>query len=60
VNEQIANILADPAKYPVFTSNADEAYSNIQALFRILTLTIMQGDSIGGMESMSRSSLSIK
>jgi hypothetical protein len=25
VNEQIAAILADPAKYPVFTSNADDA-----------------------------------
>lgn len=25
VNEQIAKILADPTKYPVFTSNADEA-----------------------------------
>jgi hypothetical protein len=30
INEQIAAILADPVKHPVFTSNADDAILNIQ------------------------------
>jgi hypothetical protein len=39
INEQIAAILADPVKHPVFTSNADDAifkytgYTLIQSVF---------------------------
>jgi hypothetical protein len=40
INEQIAAILADPVKHPVFTSNADDAFLNIQE-YTLITIRIL-------------------
>jgi hypothetical protein len=52
INEQIAAILADPVKHPVFTSNADDAIFKYTGIYPITICILIHVNWNGGMVPM--------